>query len=439
MFLEKLNVAQNRRLLVRVAFGLLLVRYLERAPLLHPAPDLHRLFADEPLLATLDVFTGGALASFSVMALGVFPYVIGYFAARCISRPVRDAWDAKELDRLTRCCAAAAAVVLGSVLLFVMTQLGSAPALGALPAVADVASLTAAAQFFVWLGRTFLDERFGLPLLVAANISAALPRYLLVGIRSARDVLPLAFGFAITAGLLVVLRLCTQDVPMGSARRTVLERKATSLPFLDATDVLPFPSKRLDSMKLTLPASPGASGVFPLLFVLAGATIMRLGGCKLADANMHWIRRLAALERHLTDVKTSAFWVSLFCVGTVFKIGFDHARFDATGCADLMRKQGFWVVAVRPGRHTEDYLRGVSLRVATAGSILTMLPITVLGLYYSRSGQAGLWPLLLIPLLYTVHPVMDFLDHLEAAAAMRHYDRFEPHAGRIRGRRGSLG
>lgn len=215
MFWRLLYIAENRHLLVKVALALYLLGWLEHIPLAGSALNLHQQFMGEPFLSVLDVFTGGALARFSVLALGVYPYVIGRLAALIIHGPIRTELDKRRVRSLTLYCATVTAAGMGAFYLHILTRLGFRQPIGALLTFANIASLTAAAVLFVWLGEIFLSEFYGISLLVAANILAALPQYVFTGSRSAKNLLIMSVTFVMVITLQVVPWGATRKLPIG--------------------------------------------------------------------------------------------------------------------------------------------------------------------------------------------------------------------------------
>lgn len=148
---------------------------------------------------------------------------------------------------------------------------------------------------------------------------------------------------------------------------------------------------------------------------------MRLGGSLLADARSNWIRQLARSEQHFTDVGNPGFWIVLFVIGIVFKFAFDYAQFRAEDADYQMRTNGMYILGAPFGSYRgARYLRRIWTQVAWVGPIATTLPIASIGVLYSYNDQARLWPVMVILILYSIRPILDFLEELEAVAAMKY-------------------
>ena len=103
---EVVRAPATRAILLRLALFLIVVRLAVRLPLRAGLPDLGPVFHADPFLALLDVFSGGALARGSALALGPYPFLLGRLAAR------RLATKADRVRKLSYQLTLAVAVIL---------------------------------------------------------------------------------------------------------------------------------------------------------------------------------------------------------------------------------------------------------------------------------------------------------------------------------------
>jgi preprotein translocase subunit SecY len=402
MWPRALELPQIRSLALKVAAGLIFVRCLAYIPVATPAPDLRRLFEQEPFLAILDVLAGGALGRSSVLALGVAPYLAGWLIARVTYGKVEGAFDDRRRRSFTYAYTAIAAVCMGSVYLYLLSRVAQAPLVSGFFSVAGVASLTAGSLLFAWVAELALPD-VGLRFFVAANVLAAVPSYVLHDLRSVGDAIFIVLTLLAAVAIHAVFLSSSRNVPTYFIKRI---------------------DPRLPGAGGHLPIGLDPSGLIPLLFPLLALGIMRIGASVLAGSRSLPIRWLAGIELQLTDVRSLHFWVLLIVLAVPIKIAFDYSGFNPADIALTFKKEGTLIPGLRPGKSTETYLRRVWSKVAWAGPLATMLVLAGTALVYYGERRTGLWPVMLGLILFTVKPVLGFTSHLGAVALIGKYQGF---------------
>src|SRR5574341_637684 len=105
---------EARAKIVRMLVALFLVRCLANIPLASQPLDVRHLFQSEPFLALIDIFAGGATARFSLLALGVYPYVVGRLATWMLCGEVLRELPSSWVERRVYICTALTATAMGS-------------------------------------------------------------------------------------------------------------------------------------------------------------------------------------------------------------------------------------------------------------------------------------------------------------------------------------
>ena len=147
--------------------------------------SLQRLFASSPLLSLLDVFSGGTLANFSVMALALTPYINASIILQLLTMVVprleelskEGEYGQEKINQYTKLLMIPLAAMQSFGMYTLLTGQGVIGSLGTLPLIAMVVTMTAGSVFSVWLGELITEYGIGngISFLIFAGIVARLP------------------------------------------------------------------------------------------------------------------------------------------------------------------------------------------------------------------------------------------------------------------------
>ena len=316
-----------------------------------------------------NMFSGGALERFSVLALGVMPYISASIIMQLMTTVVPSLEQLKKegesgrrkITQYTR---------YGTVVLAIFQGLGIAIALegqraGGVPVVIDpgvgfkmvtVITLVAGTMFIVWLGEQMTERGIGngISLIIFAGIVAGLPSAIGGTLELARTG---AFQPVFVIVLFVVAILVTGFVVFverGQRRITVnyAKRQVGRQMYAGQTSHLPF--------KINM------SGVIPPIFasslILFPATIASWFG---QNESMTWLKDIAT-----TLSPGQPIYVLLYASAIIFFCFFYTAlMFNPKETAENLKKSGAFVPGIRPGDQTAKYIDGVMTRLTLAGAL----------------------------------------------------------------------
>ena len=390
--------------LLRLAMVLLAVRATVHLRLFPGLPDLVPVFQADPFLTLLDVFSGGAFASGSVLALGVFALVLARPLAAVLI-PARDSLDLQRFHRAWRRIAALLSLALGWLYLPLLERVAGV----AIPVPRPWAALTLTAGTALALGLAFLldgeDAETGLALLVTFQILAALPRYLFAGSSTPGDV-------AIRIGVAIV----------AAAVYGILSKGMRRLPVVD-------PTVRAKRTEIYLPLPLNLAGVAPLLWVLAVVALVRLPLLILSLSEAGRLRELAGVGLRLTDLSAPEGWLAFFLVGLLVESAVNWSKLSGAELAEQMRKHGNFIPGQRPGRTTAQFIDRAFARIAWAAPLVTVGMPAAVALAALRIQPESRWPVLLIPVLFTVVPLQGLALFWQSRLVMSDYDGFMKRGG----------
>ena len=320
-----------------------------------------------------NMFSGGALERFSVLALGVMPYISASIIMQLMTTVVPSLEQLKKegesgrrkITQYTR---------YGTVVLAIFQGLGIAIALegqraGGVPVVIDpgigfklvtVITLVTGTMFVVWLGEQMTERGIGngISLIIFAGIVAGLPN-------AVGGTLELARTGAFQAPFVIVLFVVAVAVTgfvvfmeRGQRRITVnyAKRQVGRQMYAGQTSHLPF--------KINM------SGVIPPIFasslILFPAT---LGSWFGQNESMGWLKDIATSLSPGQPV-----YVLLYAGAIIFFCFFYTAlMFNPKETAENLKKSGAFVPGIRPGDQTAKYIDGVMTRLTLAGALYVTL------------------------------------------------------------------
>ena len=316
-----------------------------------------------------NMFSGGALERFSVLALGVMPYISASIIMQLMTTVVPSLEQLKKegesgrrkISQYTR---------YGTVVLAIFQGLGIAIALegqraGGVPVVIDpgvgfkmvtVITLVTGTMFIVWLGEQMTERGIGngISLIIFAGIVAGLPSAIGGTLELARTG---AFQPVFVVVLFVVAVLVTGFVVFverGQRRITVnyAKRQVGRQMYAGQTSHLPF--------KINM------AGVIPPIFasslILFPATIASWFG---QNESMSWLKDIST-----TLSPGQPIYVLLYASAIIFFCFFYTAlMFNPKETAENLKKSGAFVPGIRPGDQTAKYIDGVMTRLTLAGAL----------------------------------------------------------------------
>ena len=320
-----------------------------------------------------NMFSGGALERFSVLALGVMPYISASIIMQLMTTVVPSLEQLKKegesgrrkITQYTR---------YGTVVLAIFQGLGIAIALegqraGGVPVVIDpgigfklvtVITLVTGTMFVVWLGEQMTERGIGngISLIIFAGIVAGLPSAVGGTLELARTgafqapfvIVLFAVAIAVT-GFVVFMERGQRRITVNYAKRQVGRQM-----YAGQTSHLPF--------KVNM------AGVIPPIFasslILFPAT---LGSWFGQSESMGWLKDIATSLSPGQPV-----YVLLYASAIIFFCFFYTAlMFNPKETAENLKKSGAFVPGIRPGEQTAKYIDGVMTRLTLAGALYVTL------------------------------------------------------------------
>jgi preprotein translocase subunit SecY len=422
----------KRRILVT---GLLLIVY--RIGIHIPTPGINNLalkavFESQAgtLFGLIDMFSGGALARFSIFTLGIMPYISSSIILQLLTVVIpqleklskEGELGRRKITQYTR---------YGTIVLSVIQGMGIAVGLESVTSggagsvvytpgwsfrLMTVLTLTSGTAFLMWLGEQITERGIGngISLIIFAGIVARFPSGLVRTVTLVRtgemNIFSALFLLALmiaVIGVIIYFERAHRRIPVQYARRIVGRRV-------------------YGGQSTHLPLKVNTAGVIPPIF----ASSILLFPATIANFLTHPVTK--AISDALTP--GSFAYEFLYVAFIIFFCYFYTAvTFNPVDVAENMKKYGGFVPGIRPGKKTAEYIDKILTRITLGGalyvSVICVLPSILIArfnvpFYFGGTG-----------LLIVVGVAMDTIQQIESHLITRHYEGFLK-KGQMKGRRG---
>jgi preprotein translocase subunit SecY len=368
------------------------------------------------ILGLLNMFSGGALSRFSILSIGIMPYISASIIMQMLTyvlpslESLRKEGESgrRKITQYTRYATVGLATVQSYL---AIVAIESVPNLviepGLLFRFIGVVSLVTGCMFLMWLGEQITERGLGngISIVIFSGIVAGLPSAMGRLFELVSNGALSYLAFFVIAALIIGVTAVVVFVERGQRRILVnyAKRQVGNKVFGGQSSYLP--------LKLNM------SGVIPPIFassiVLFPATIASMFT---AGEGTHWIRDLATALQHGQPL-----YLILYASLIVFFCFFYTALvFNSKEQADNLKKSGAFVPGIRPGEQTARYVDKILLRLTLAGAIYITLVCLVPEFLYLR------WS---VPfyfggtsLLIVVVVTMDFMAQVQAYLMTHQYE-----------------
>jgi preprotein translocase subunit SecY len=339
-------------------------------PGVNPAAMTRMIEQGGGLMSMFNMFSGGALARFSLFALGVIPYISASIVVQMMGS-VLPSWQQLRKEGQSGQRIMTKYTRWGTVGLSAFQAFGIALALqkegmaGGVPIVYDpgvgfifasVIGLTAGSMFLMWLGEQMTERGIGngISLIIFAGIVAGLPQALTqtFSMASNGELSPIKV-LIVVAIVLAVTAFC---VFMESAQRRITvnyaRRQGGAKAYMNQSSHLP--------LKINM------SGVIPPIFASSLILFPATASNWFSNASqMHWLQRLT------TALSPGEPPYMILFAGLIIIFAFFYTAivFNSQETADNLKRSGALIPGMRPGKATASYIDAVLTRLTAAGAV----------------------------------------------------------------------
>lgn len=460
---------KNRDMQKRLAIvlGIVVVyRFLAHIPVPLAEPTQLREVINSVVSSTdfggfLNLLSGGALASFSIVLVGLSPFITASIISQLLTKAIpkleelhKDGESGRrKINQWTRVLSVPLAIIQSIAFIYILRQtvLAGNTAIidSATPIewVVAVTAMTAGAILLMWLGELITEQGVGngISMLIFAGIISQLPSTLAslgVSLVDTSQGALSVFGWftipvnpttfwvtlAITAASLVVLYFL---VKINEAQRVVTINYAKRVQG----------NSSYGGVKSILPIKLIAAGVIPVIFAVAFLSLPAFVGQVLkATGNAQYLELANNLILWFQAPQPGAFTgdslaaliypASYFVLVIIFTYFYTGIVFNSNEIAENLQKQGGFIEGVRPGLQTEKYLSRTVNRLILFGSfvlgMIAVLPF-IAEYLFAQAGITGIQNLAIggTGILIVVSVALESLRQVNSRALMVTYDDYK--------------
>lgn len=382
------------------------------------------------LVSLLDLLSGGTVSNFSVLAMGVYPYITAQIILQLLV-PIVPALQRrmeedprqgqKWMEKWTYILAVpmAALNAIGQINLFSQFA-GGVPIIqdfgfrtNFIGSLAVVLTMTAGTMFAIWLGELISEygiRNQGLSLIIFAGIVSRAPATLgsVLADQQTR-LIGLAFMLiftTLTIFAIVFVQQGQRNVPVMYPGRRVGNRM--SMP-----------------VKGTLPLRVNMAGMIPLIFAQSLLTFPAIIASFFAASSVEWVKNLSTTIQNAFGGTSNVYYVMYFLMVVGFTFFYTDVLFAQQNYGENLKKVGAQIPGVSRGAPTQKYLTRVLRRITLPGAvflgIVAILP-WLIGLLIPFGQNTGLLLTGSAGLLIVVGVVRDTFFNIEAELKLHGYD-----------------
>jgi len=346
--------------------------------------SLAALFAGSPLLSLLDIFSGGTLANFSILALGLNPYInasiifqlLGYVVPAIEELQKEGEYGQEKINQYTRLLTVPLAALQAFGMYALLKGQKVITTLDPLQLLALVITMTAGTIFAVWLGELISEYGFkdGISLLIFTGIVARLPVTLgqSASIFQSQDIFKIILFVVISVvvvGLVIFVSEAARQIPIHYAKRRTESG-------LGASSYLPL---RLNQ-----------AGVIPIIFAVSLVLMPSMLGQFLANVPNAGVANFARTISTAFNPQSVIYNVIYFLLVFGFTYFYTAVVFNPEKVAENLQKGGGFIPGIRPGKETEKYLGHVLSRLTVVGGAFLGLVAVLPSLFQNSLGATNL-------------------------------------------------
>ena len=398
----------------------------------------------------LDLLSGGAVRNFSVMAMGVYPYITASIIIQLLTPiiPQLQEMDSEgesgrnRKNRITYFLTVPLSLLqaVGQIRLVgfslgvggadglaqIMPNFGFAPE-QLLPTFTTLLAMMGGTMFAIWMGELITEDGIGqgISLIIFGGIVARI----LPGVAglfqldeiTARIFTIVAFLLitVLTIFVIVIIQEGQRRIPVQYGRR-VRGRKV------------------YQGQSSYVPLKVNTAGMIPIIFaqsilifpsVLAGLFITGNGG--FMDTVATAVSRFGNADPTVAPVGFTIYWLSFFILVVGFTFFYTDVMVRQQNIPQTLQRQGGFIPGIRPGKRTEDYLTKVVRRITFAGAVflgtIAIMPgiMSLLGVILNIPGiEQSTLVVSGSGLIIVVGVVIDTMRQLESQLLMRQYEGF---------------
>jgi preprotein translocase subunit SecY len=387
-----------------------------------PAVDTHKLatlFSQNQFLGLLDIFSGGTLVNFSVMALGLNPYINASIILQLLTivfpkleeLQKEGEYGREKINQYTRLITVPLATVQSIGMIALLRNQNIISTLNPLALITMVVTMTAGTILAMWFGEMITEYGIGngISLLIFAGIVGRLP----VALGQAATTVTAEGVTNINIFIVLAVLVIAATVFVNEAVRRITVHYARRIRG----------NKVFGGNTSYLPLRVNQAGVIPIIFAVSLVLLPSLVGGFLQQLKNPGLAGFGRFLAGVFNPNAASYNIIYFLLVIGFTYFYTAITFNPKKIAEEIQKYGGFIPGIRPGAATATYLNYILTRITVAGALF----LGIIAVMPSIARQiTGMTTLLIggTGVLIVVSVVLETVKTLEAQLVMRNYEGF---------------
>lgn len=414
------NIKDIRRKFLFTVGILVVFRLAAHIPV--PGVDLKalkQLFGQSQFLGLLDIFSGGTLANFSFMALGLNPYINASIIFQLLTMVFprleelskEGEYGRQLINQYTRFLTVPLAALQALGMYALLKNQGIMSAISPIYLAAMILTMATGTVFLMWLGELISQYGIGngISLIIFAGIVGRFPVSLgqtaaVAGAENLFNILTFGVMSLLVVASITVVNEATRKISIQYAKRIR-------------------GGKMYGGQATHLPLRINQAGVIPIIFAVSLVLLPSMVGRFLQQVPNQTIAAVASFFARNFNPGGGIYNLTYFFLVIGFTYFYTAVIFNPVKIADEIKKFGGFIPGIRPGKPTAEYLNYILTRITLAGAIflgliaiLPSLAQRMTGLATMTIGGTGI--------LIVVSVVLETAKVVENMVQMRGYEKF---------------
>ena len=381
--------------------------------------QLKALFAHNQFLGLLDIFSGGTLANFSVMALGLNPYINASIILQLLTMVFPKLEELskegdegrQKINQYTRLLTVPLACLQAIGMYALLRSQAIINLLSPVALVAFIVTVCAGTVLLMWLGELITEKGIGngISLLIFAGIVGRLPvsfgqTVSTINAENIFNILIFAVMGIVVISSIVIINEATRQITVYYAKRVR-------------------GNKIYGGQSTHLPLRLNQAGVIPIIFAVSLVLLPSLLANFLTASKTVFLRNIAFAFAAWFNPTGFIYNFLYFFLVVGFTYFYTAVIFNPKKIAEEIQKYGVFIPGIRPGTSTANFLNYILTRITLAGAIflglIAIFPTiarTFTNIQNLALGGTGI--------LIVVSVVLETIKAIEAQLVMRNYDAY---------------
>ncbi|MGB7341993.1 MAG: preprotein translocase subunit SecY [Phototrophicaceae bacterium] len=384
----------------------------------------------------LNLLSGGAVAQFSILANGVYPYITASIIFQLLIPIIpqleaiqREPGGQEKIQRYTYFATIPMAVLQSISQIAVFSSLGGnaiIPGFGTdiLLTATVIVTMTAGCMFAIWMGELITEDGIGngISIIIFAGIVALVPNnlYQMIvanqGVRLAYNLILFVIIVLVSIVAIIIIQEGVRRIPVQYGKRVR-------------------GNKQVQGRGNFVPLRVNPVGMIPLIFAQAIITFPAIIIGLFSPAPDSFFGQI---QSNFGNQQGFFYWFTFFLMTVGFTFFYSDVMVGNYRLAETLQRQGGFIPGIRPGAKTEDYIIKVTRRITLVGALFLgiiavvpgivqfinsiIFPLETVAAHNPATNPAAV--LTGAGLIIVVGVVVDTLRQLEAQLVMRNYEGF---------------